>query len=153
MFSKDHSTWQEIQISGASESTWFYFFFSPNFLFVNMLTESVKWIKFLGGFLDYKQQEKHPSRFLFITFPIRFAWHWCLLSGVYLQYWERVWVKWGQIHDKFLLSLVFPQLLMTFLFFQPVNKMKTRKSKIGNNSAYSGWKKLVQNSKPGFDYM
>lgn len=50
-------------------------FIFPHFLFLKLSTDSVKWIQFLGGFLGYKQQENHPSRFLFITFPIRFAWH------------------------------------------------------------------------------
>jgi len=32
-------------------------------------------------------------------------------------------------------------------------RWKPGKARLGNNSAYSGWKKLVQNSKPGFDYI
>lgn len=40
-----------------------------------MSTDLVKWIQFLGGFMGYKEQENHPSRFVFITFPIKFAWH------------------------------------------------------------------------------
>lgn len=50
-------------------------FFFLYLLFLNMSTDSVKWIQFLGGFMGYKEQENHPSRFVFITFPIKFAWH------------------------------------------------------------------------------